>query len=295
MKKLIEIEFMNDFMPPKEFSPEKDSKCRECPFYVWDDFPYYCKLREWYKFGRPIGDRSCPIRKYFDNPTDSIEETSITKEDNENAPKDFHNKIEHVLRESEEQYFKEKKKILAKVLDQHREERKLRKEQLKGTFKTTNSIHEPIVSKEDWEKVQKKIKDKESSMNKKSVVIYARESNHAGANESLEKQKERLKAFCEDYGYVVADEVSAIGNRQDSLNALKEAIELSKNTGSKTLFMASTNRVVGTRDELTAVTELIESAGVTIATMDGEFEYIQKYGIEPSALFAITTETTDEE
>ena len=126
-------------------------------------------------------------------------------------------------------------------------------------------------------------------------MIYARESKHAGAEESLERQKDRLKAFCEQNGYVVADEVVTIGNRQDSMCALKEAIERAKNTESKTLFMASTNRVVGTHKEITEVTDLIESAGVTIATMDGSFEYIQKYGVSFESLIASTIAAIDEE
>lgn len=127
------------------------------------------------------------------------------------------------------------------------------------------------------------------------VVTYARESNHAGAGESLEMQKAKLRAFCEKNNYVVVDEVATIGNRQDSMCALKEAIERAKNTESKTLFMASTNRVVGTHKEITEVTDLIESAGVTIATMDGSFEYIQKYGVSFESLIASTIAAIDEE
>ncbi len=130
---------------------------------------------------------------------------------------------------------------------------------------------------------------------KQPVVIYARESNHTGADECLEKQKDRLKAYCEQNGYAVADEVSTIGNRQDSLSALKKAIECAKNTDGKTLLMASTNRVVGTHKELTEVSALIESAGVTIATMDGSFEDVQRYGASPEALIAETLSAIDEE
>lgn len=119
---------------------------------------------------------------------------------------------------------------------------------------------------------------------KKSVVIYARESKHTGAEECLERQKEKLQAFCEHKGYTVANEVSTVGSREDSLNALKEAIECAKNTDSKMLVMASTNRVVGTVKEITAVTELIESASVKIVTIDGSYEFIKKYGISGSDL-----------
>ena len=101
--------------------------------------------------------------------------------------------------------------------------------------------------------------------------------------------------YCEQNGYAVADEVSTIGNRQDSLSALKKAIECAKNTDGKTLLMASTNRVVGTHKELTEVSALIESAGVTIATMDGSFEDVQRYGASPEALIAETLSAIDEE
>lgn len=129
---------------------------------------------------------------------------------------------------------------------------------------------------------------------KQPVVIYARESDHSNADECLENQKNKLKAYCEQNGYAVADEVSTIGNRQDSLVALKKAIECAKNTDGKTLLMASTNRVVGTYKELTEVSELIESAGVTIATMDGSFEDVQKFGASTEALIANTMATIDE-
>lgn len=130
---------------------------------------------------------------------------------------------------------------------------------------------------------------------KQPVVIYARESNHAGANESLEKQKNMLKAFCEQNGYAVADEVSTIGSRQDSLAVLKKAIECAQNTDGKTLLMASTNRVVGTISEMETVTNLIEKSGVTIKTMDGSFEDVQKYGVSTLALITETMAAIDEE
>lgn len=129
----------------------------------------------------------------------------------------------------------------------------------------------------------------------KSVVLYVRESNHVGAKEALEKQKEKLKAFCDQQGYVVADEVSTIGSRKDSLIALKEAIECAKNIEGKTLLMASSNRVVGTLNEVTAVAELLENAGVTIATMDGSFEEVQRCGVSPSMLIATTLSAIDDE
>ena len=131
--------------------------------------------------------------------------------------------------------------------------------------------------------------------NNQSVVIYARESKHAGAEESLEKQKEKLRAFCEQNGHDIFGEIAFVENRQDSMHYLKLAIELAKNTEGKTLLMASSDRVVGTHKEITEITDLIESAGVKIATMDGSYEYIQKYGVSFESLIASTLSATDEE
>lgn len=131
--------------------------------------------------------------------------------------------------------------------------------------------------------------------NNQSVVVYARESKHAGAEESLEKQKEKLRAFCEQNGYDIFGEIAFVENRQDSMHYLKLAIELAKNTEGKTLLMASSNRVAGTHKEITEITDLIESAGVKIATMDGSYEHIQKYGVSFESLIASTLSATDEE
>ena len=131
--------------------------------------------------------------------------------------------------------------------------------------------------------------------NNQSVVIYARESKHAGAEESLERQKEKLRAFCEQNGHDIFGEIAFVENRQDSMHYLKLAIELAKNTEGKTLLMASSDRVVGTHDDLTKVSYLIESAGVKVATMDGSFEHIQQCGVSFESLIASTLAATDEE
>lgn len=122
----------------------------------------------------------------------------------------------------------------------------------------------------------------------KTVLLYVRESNHSGAEEALERQKEKLEAFCEQQGYAVSDVVSTIGSRQDSLTALEQAIECAKNTEGKTLLMASTNRVVGTVSEMETVANLIKNSGVSIVTMDGSYEHLQLYATSTEALIAET-------
>lgn len=68
MKKLIEIEFNDDFVPPTEFS-HSEGKCEKCPFRVSYDGDYpVCLLREWYESYHRIylTDCACPIKKYFE-------------------------------------------------------------------------------------------------------------------------------------------------------------------------------------------------------------------------------------
>lgn len=115
-----------------------------------------------------------------------------------------------------------------------------------------------------------------SQIENKSVVLYVRESNHCGAEESLRKQKERLKEYCKQNGYIVANEVANIGSRADSLDSLKQAIEYANNIESKTVLMVTSNRVIGTVSELEVVSELIEKNGVKIKTLDSSYENAEK-------------------
>ena len=188
---------------------------------------------------------------------------------------------------------------------------------------------EPIISKELWEQVQaarapkvavymrtgsassesksgKSLEEqkidmehlkavKEDISGRAPITIFVRESNHNGADGALQKQSERLAAYCEANGYLVYDEFSVIGSRQESLDALREAIECAKETESKAILMASSNRVVGTREELEAITELLNDAGVTIVTMDGSYEQLQRYGVSASALIESTLSSCDDD
>ena len=192
-----------------------------------------------------------------------------------------------------------------------------------------SAVIEPIVSKETWEKAQaartpkvaayirlgsassenesdksfdeqkidmerlKAIREDISS--REPITIFVRESNHAGADESLQRQSERLATYCEANGYLIYDEFSVIGSRQDSLSALREAIECAKETKSKAILMASSNRVVGTREELEAINEMLNDAGVTIVTMDGSYEQLQKYGVSGIELIQSTLSSCDED
>ena len=93
----------------------------------------------------------------------------------------------------------------------------------------------------------------------------------------------------------IADEVATIGSREDSLPALKKAIEYAQTTPSRTILMASSNRVVGTASELESITELMNQSGVIIHTMDGSYEMVAQYGSSPEMLIAQTLADTDED
>lgn len=57
MKKLIEIEFKDDFIPPEDFS--KSGECEGCPFFHrFDEVDAECSY---------VGDErcKCPIKKFF--------------------------------------------------------------------------------------------------------------------------------------------------------------------------------------------------------------------------------------
>ena len=175
--------------------------------------------------------------------------------------------------------------------------------ELMGHLRTAEGTHQPLISTDDFEQVQKQLSPRIGAYCRfktakdafSPVVLYARESNHEGADESLERQKERLKGFCAEKGYDIADEVATIGSREDSLPALKKAIEYAKTTPSRTILMASSNRVVGTASELESITELMNQSGVIIHTMDGSYEMVAQYGSSPEMLIAQTLADTDED
>lgn len=79
-------------------------------------------------------------------------------------------------------------------------------------------------------------------------------------------------------GFVIADEVSTIGSRQDSLFALKQAIERAKETEDKILLISASNRVVGTPEEVAEIAKLIDESGVIMLTeKEGSYERVELY------------------
>ena len=103
----------------------------------------------------------------------------------------------------------------------------------------------------------------------KKVAIYVRESNHSNAENAALMQNEKIKKFCEQKGYEVCDSVTAIGSRETGNPMLMKMIKSAKEKGIETVVMASTNRVVGTVEELKEIKEVFDDSGVAIETLDG--------------------------
>ena len=68
MKKLIEIDFPDDFMPPDEIKNEIcapdwtiGASHRNCPFFYADDWGDNCGLKD----QQLLDGYKCPIKKYF--------------------------------------------------------------------------------------------------------------------------------------------------------------------------------------------------------------------------------------
>lgn len=116
------------------------------------------------------------------------------------------------------------------------------------------------------------------------VVLYIRESIHKNADEAMQRQRDSLNIFCQSNGYEVHDLICSNDSRQGSWNSFMKAIERAKETKEKTIVMVSTNRIIGTKDDLSAVEAAIEEADVTIRTLDGKFENIKKNKFDSESL-----------
>lgn len=103
----------------------------------------------------------------------------------------------------------------------------------------------------------------------KKVAIYVRESKHSNAENAVLNQNEKIKNFCELKGYEVCDSATVIGSREAGNPMLMKMLKSAKEKGIETVVMASTNRVVGTVEELKKIKEAFDDSGVTIETLDG--------------------------
>ena len=104
------------------------------------------------------------------------------------------------------------------------------------------------------------------------VAIYVRESNHPNAQDTIRKQEQKVSDYCKTKGYSVCDTASIIGDRKEGFPVLMELLQNAKSNGIEKIVMASTNRVVGEVDEISAVNDAFESSEVVLETIDGSHD-----------------------
>ena len=127
----------------------------------------------------------------------------------------------------------------------------------------------------------------------KKVAIYVRESNHAGAQEAACRQEQKLNEFCAEKGYSVCDSASVIGDRKTSLPVLMELLKSAKGKGAEKIVMFSTNRVVGTVNEIDAVNAAIDESGLVLETIDGSHDAMRTPDLITRTLAGLAEEDED--
>jgi len=102
----------------------------------------------------------------------------------------------------------------------------------------------------------------------KKVASYVRESNHRNADLGVQNQAQKVKDFCEAKGYEICDSASVVGDRKTGTPVLMELLKSAKEKEIETVVMVSTNRIVGTVEELTEIKKAFDDSGVAIEAID---------------------------
>ena len=108
----------------------------------------------------------------------------------------------------------------------------------------------------------------------KKVATYVRVSNHSNSQEALYRQKERVGEYCKAQGYVIEDAMDVVGDRKTGYPMLMKLIDSAKEKGVEGIVMASTNRIVGSIDELNDIQAVLAEAGLGIETLDGSHQAV---------------------
>jgi len=103
----------------------------------------------------------------------------------------------------------------------------------------------------------------------KKVATYCRVSVHDNARQTLAKQQQKLQEYCEKNGYEVCQTCRTVGDKSLGYEMFLECLRDAQEKGIDTILMASTNRIAGTVEEMQAIREAYEAAGVAIETLDG--------------------------
>ena len=104
------------------------------------------------------------------------------------------------------------------------------------------------------------------------VAVYVRVSDHNEAAQSVLVQSMKIEEYCKAHDYKVCDSALTVGSREQAYPLLKNLLQSAAEKGISKVVMASANRIVGSVDELEAITAAIDESGVTIETMDGTYE-----------------------
>ena len=102
----------------------------------------------------------------------------------------------------------------------------------------------------------------------KTMATYIRTGNDT----FLRGQAMRIREYCEEKGYTIADSVDVVGDRNLGFQMLVKMLDGAKEKGIETVVMDSTNRIAGSVVEMLEVQRTVEEAGVTIETLDGSHE-----------------------
>lgn len=106
------------------------------------------------------------------------------------------------------------------------------------------------------------------------VAVYVRVSDHNEAAQSVLVQSMKIEEYCKAHDYKVCDSALTVGSREQAYPLLKNLLQSAAEKGISKVVMASTNRIVGSVEELEAVTAAIDESGVTIETLDGSYEVL---------------------
>lgn len=125
----------------------------------------------------------------------------------------------------------------------------------------------------------------------KKVATYVRISTENATDD----QTKQINDYCDKKGYTVCDSVSVIGDRKTGNTMFMELLKSANGKGIETIVMASTNRIVGTVDELQEIKSTIDESGVTIETLDGSYEAPHVNGLVASFLAMAQVENDEDD
>lgn len=103
----------------------------------------------------------------------------------------------------------------------------------------------------------------------KKVATFIRESNHPNADIGVSIQREKLAEYCKSKEYEVTVSETVVGDRKTASPVLLKLLKTAKENGCEKLVMSSTNRVVGTVDDLEEIAKEFAKSGVDLESLDG--------------------------